>query len=73
MTALLLIDIQKGIQETGYYGKERNNPQAEENCTKILNSFREKELPIYHVQHCSTNPDSPLHPSKENTCFFILE
>ena len=70
MTALLLIDIQKGIQETGYYGKERHNPQAEENCTNILISFLEKELPIYHVQHCSTIPDSPLHPSKETHAFY---
>ncbi|WP_422857960.1 cysteine hydrolase family protein [Flagellimonas sp. S174] len=70
MTALLLIDIQKGIQETGYYGEERNNPQAEENCSKILSNFREKGLPIFHVQHCSTNLESPLYPSKETHAFY---
>ena len=70
MTALVLIDIQKGIQETGYYGDERNNPQAEENCGRLLTHFREKEWPVYHVQHCSTNPESPLHPSKDTHAFF---
>ncbi|MEM9868386.1 MAG: cysteine hydrolase family protein [Bacteroidota bacterium] len=70
MTALLLIDIQKGIQETGYYGEERNNPKAEENCAKILETFRERKWPIFHVQHCSTNPDSPLHPSKPSHAFY---
>ncbi len=70
MTALLLIDIQKGIQETGYYGAERNNPKAEENCAKILNAFRAKKMPVFHVQHCSTNPDSPLHPSKPTHQFY---
>ena len=69
MTALILIDIQKGLQEVNFYGTERNNPQAEDNCQKILNAFRKKQLPIFHVQHCSTNPESPLHPSKESNAF----
>lgn len=70
MQALLLIDIQKGIQETGYYGDERNNPGAEENCTKILTAFRRKNWPVYHVQHCSTNLESPLHPTKPTHGFY---
>lgn len=57
-TALLLIDIQKGLND-GFWGK-RNNPKAEENMTDILASFRQKNLPIYHVQHLSTLPNSPL-------------
>ncbi len=69
MTALLLIDVQQGLQELDYYGGERNNPQAETNCGKILSAFRAKELPVFHVQHCSTNPDSPLHPSKPGNAF----
>jgi nicotinamidase-related amidase len=65
MTALLLIDIQTGLQEIEFYGTERNNPEAETNARKILDVFRSKNWPIFHVQHCSTNPDSPLHPSKK--------
>lgn len=72
MTALLLIDIQKGLQEVDFYGTERNNPHAEENCQKILLAFREKGLPIFHVKHDSTNPDSPLHPSKKGNAFHPL-
>ncbi|MDC6362358.1 MULTISPECIES: cysteine hydrolase family protein [Flavobacteriaceae] len=65
MTALLLIDIQTGLQEIEFYGTERNNSEAETNAQKILDVFRRKNWPIFHVQHSSTNPDSPLHPSKK--------
>ncbi|RDY59588.1 cysteine hydrolase family protein [Flagellimonas nanhaiensis] len=69
MTALLLIDIQLGLQQIDFYGTERNNPQAETNCKTILSAFREKQLPIFHIQHSSTNPESPLHPSKKTYAF----
>ena len=72
MTALLLIDIQKGLQELDFYGGERNNPEAEANCSKILAAFRAKGLPIFHVQHCSINPESPLHPNKAGNDFHPL-
>ena len=72
MTALLLIDIQQGLQELDYYGGERNNPQAEQNSNKILKAFREKGLPIFHVQHCSLNLESPLHPAKPGNAFHPL-
>jgi len=72
MTALLLIDIQQGLQELDFYGGERNNPEAEANCGKILRAFRAKGLPIFHVQHCSINPESPLHPSKAGNNFHPL-
>lgn len=69
MTALLLIDLQLGLQEVDYYGEERSNPQAEINCQKILEAFRAKDLPRFHIQHCSTNPESPLHPTKKGNAF----
>ena len=72
MIALLLIDIQQGLQETKYYGTERNNPDAEKNCGRILKSFREKGLPVFHVKHNSTNPKSPLHPGKNGNAFHPL-
>ena len=64
MTALVLIDIQKGLEETSFYGTERNNLDAEKNCGKLLRSFRKKQWPIFHVKHNSTNIDSPLYPNK---------
>ncbi len=62
MRALLLIDIQSGFDDLNYWGGGRNNPDAEANARKILDHFRVKKWPVYHVQHCSTNPDSPLRP-----------
>ena len=64
MLALLLIDIQVGLDEAEHWGGSRNNPSAEENCRKILDHFRREELPLFHIQHCSTNPESPLYPGK---------
>ncbi|MEC7263902.1 MAG: cysteine hydrolase family protein [Bacteroidota bacterium] len=72
MTALLLIDIQSGLQETAYYGIERSNPQAEKNCQKILEAFRNKDLPVFHVMHNSTNPASPLYPGKNGNAIHPL-
>jgi nicotinamidase-related amidase len=63
-TALVLIDIQKGLDEWDFYGGNRNNLKAEKNASKLLEVFRKKKLPIYHVKHSSTNTASPLHASK---------
>lgn len=63
--ALLLIDIQEGLDELDFYGGARNNSDAEANCGRILNLFREKGWPVFHVKHNSTNPESPLFPGKQ--------
>ncbi|MBW1295902.1 cysteine hydrolase family protein [Aquimarina litoralis] len=72
--ALLLIDVQKGINSPGYYGTERNNPEAEKNIDTLLKKWRAEKLPIFHVKHCSTNPDSPLAKGKSGNDFqdFII-
>jgi nicotinamidase-related amidase len=58
--ALILIDIQKGFEDEDieYWGGHRNNPEAETNASKLLNFWRQNNLPIFHIQHCSTNPNS---------------
>ena len=58
--ALILIDIQKGFEDIEYWGGHRNNPEAETNARKLLNFWRQNNLPIFHIQHCSTNPNSKL-------------
>jgi nicotinamidase-related amidase len=58
--ALLLIDIQKGLDDLEYYGGERNNPEAERNAGLILEFWRKNKWPLFHVQHCSVTPGSPL-------------
>jgi len=62
--ALLLIDIQYGLDDWNFYGGNRNNPKAEENAAKLLQKWRTLKLPIYHIRHSSQNPESPLHNSK---------
>lgn len=58
--ALLLIDIQKGLDDLEFYGGERNNPDAEQNAGRILEHWRKNKWPLFHVQHCSVTPGSPL-------------
>jgi nicotinamidase-related amidase len=61
--ALILIDIQKGFDDIAYWGGQRNNPDAEKNAALLLKLWRERNLPIFHVKHCSTNPQSLLRES----------
>jgi nicotinamidase-related amidase len=62
-TALILIDIQNGFDDSQYWGL-RNNPDAEKNAATILNSFREKKMRVFHIKHNSTNPKSKLAPGQ---------
>jgi nicotinamidase-related amidase len=66
--ALILVDIQKGFEDIAYWGGQRNNPDAELRASELLRIWRNNGLPIFHVQHCSTNPVSPLregHPGNQ--------
>jgi nicotinamidase-related amidase len=58
--ALILIDIQKGFDDLAYWGGERNNPYAENNAAELLEIWRYNQLPIFHIKHCSSNPNSLL-------------
>lgn len=60
-TALIVIDVQEGLDEVGYWGT-RNNPDAEANMARLLAAWRDQKRPIFHIQHMSTNPNSPLRP-----------
>lgn len=66
--ALILVDIQKGFGDIAYWGGQRNNPDAELRASELLKIWREAGLPVFHVQHCSTNLVSPLregHPGNQ--------
>lgn len=67
---LVCIDIQQGFQDTPYWGGGRNNPNAEARCIDMLHKWRAEALDIIHVRHASTNPTSPLHPSKDGFAFY---
>jgi nicotinamidase-related amidase len=58
--ALILVDIQQGFDNIPYWGGERNNPDAEVNARKLLDYWRANSLPLFHIQHCSVNPNSLL-------------
>ena len=62
-TALLLVDVQKGINDTNYYGGEngrRNNPGAEDNIRLILKEWRKSERQVAFTKHNSRELESPL-------------
>ena len=61
--ALIIVDVQKGFEDVAYWGGNRNNPDAEDKAVAILAKWRELNLPIFHIQHSSTEPQSKLHPS----------
>ena len=62
--ALMLVDIQKGVM-----AEARNNPDMETNGRKLLAVWRDSAAPVVHVQHASTNPNSPLAPERPGYAF----
>ena len=68
-SALLLIDVQKGVNDTAYYGGStgrRNNPGAEDNLRSILIEWRKFGLKVAFTKHNSREKNSPLKLSLES-------
>lgn len=60
--ALILIDLQKGWEDTAHWGGNRNNPDAEVKAVALLDTWRNLGLPVFHVIHSSKEVGSRLHP-----------
>lgn len=60
--ALILVDIQQGFDDPRW--GSRNNLQAESLAAHLLNEWRRQKAPIFHVQHSSRIPGSPLAPNQ---------
>ncbi|MBL0742784.1 cysteine hydrolase family protein [Chryseolinea lacunae] len=63
-TALMLIDVQHGIDAVAHWGGNRNNPEAEENIERLLRHCRALNCVIVIVQHDSVSPTSPFRPGQ---------
>ena len=66
--ALLVIDVQRAFDDTGYWGP-RNNPACEDNVAALIAYWREHEWPLVFVRHDSGEPGSPLAPGQPGNDF----
>lgn len=60
LKTLIIIDQQEGIDHPKL--GPRNNPNAEQTILALLSHWREQGLPVVHVIHRSTEPDSVFWP-----------
>jgi len=68
-TALLLIDVQKGVDDTAYYGGATgrvNNPAAKDNIRALLEAWRSSGGRVAFTRHDSIEERSPLKLSLES-------
>jgi nicotinamidase-related amidase len=71
-TALLLVDVQKGVDDLRHWGGtrgRRNNPQAESRMIRVLEAWREAELQVIFTQHDSREASSPLRLARPGGAF----
>ncbi|KMY48763.1 cysteine hydrolase family protein [Peribacillus loiseleuriae] len=67
--ALIIIDVRNAFDDQKW--GERNNPNAEENISKLLKLWRNKGWQVIHIQHLSDSLHSLFHPKSDG--FIIKE
>ena len=65
--ALVIVDVQNAIDDPVW--GPRNNPGAETTMSELLELWRNKELPIFHIRHDSTESDSAYRPGQPGNEF----
>lgn len=65
--ALLIIDMQKAIDDPKW--GRRGQPQTEDNLQLLLAAWRERRLPVVHIRHDLTDPQSPYRSGTEGNEF----
>jgi nicotinamidase-related amidase len=69
MIALIVIDLQQAIDDPVW--GDRNNPHAEGNVARLLAVWRSLGMPVYHVRHDSTEPESTYRPGQPGNDFKV--
>ncbi|MDP6967485.1 MAG: isochorismatase family protein [Gammaproteobacteria bacterium] len=65
--ALLIIDCQLAIDS--FDNSIRCNPTAESEISKLLDIWRQQQMPVLHIRHSSKSSNSPYHASKPSFAF----
>ena len=63
----MLIDLQKAIDHPSW--GQRNNVDAEQQIYRILTTWRKLNMPIIHIKHMSTDPNSHYRPGQAGNDF----
>lgn len=58
-TALVVIDVQKAIDDPRWDGK--NNPDYQTRILDLLTLWRARQWPVFHIKHNEPNPASTYH------------
>lgn len=66
--ALVIIDVQNAIDDPSW-GSDRNNPGTERNIARLLELWRERAWPVFHVRHHSREPQSTYRPGQRGAEF----
>jgi nicotinamidase-related amidase len=66
--ALIVIDLQKGFDDSSFWGP-RNNPGAEGNVERLVDEWTRSGRPLIFVRHDSSGAASPLRAGGEGNAF----